>query len=137
MEDLEPQIGREIQGKLLPGERPILAQGLYASQLTRFWNLFPRSSIKVILHSDLRDNALGAVNDFLDFIGMDYGAVRRRLALNGARTTLDRPRAVGFRDRRRAPGAQEASTDPDARLARRFERSAESALERLQLSLAR
>jgi hypothetical protein len=71
LEDLRPQIEREMQGMLLPGDRPILAQGLYVSQLSRFWALFPRSNIKVILHSDLKNGALGALNDLFDFIGVE------------------------------------------------------------------
>jgi hypothetical protein len=71
MEDLQPQIEREIKGKLLPDDRPILAQGLYASQLSRFWDLFPQSRIKIILHSDLRNNTLDAVNSLFDFIGVE------------------------------------------------------------------
>jgi hypothetical protein len=71
LEDLQPQIEREMQGTLLPGDRPILAQGLYASQLSRFWALFPRSNIKVILHSDLTNGALETLNDLFDFIGVE------------------------------------------------------------------
>jgi Sulfotransferase family len=71
LEDFRPQIEREMQGTLLPGDRPILAQGLYASQLGRFWKLFPRSSIKVILYSYLKNHALDAVNDLFDFIGVE------------------------------------------------------------------
>jgi hypothetical protein len=71
-DDLRPQIEREIQGKLSPDDRPILPQGLYASQLSRFWDLFPRSSIKVILHSDLRSHALDAVNELFEFIGVEH-----------------------------------------------------------------
>jgi hypothetical protein len=71
LEDLRPQIEREMQGTLLPGDRPVLAQGLYASQLSRFWSLFPRSSIKVILYSDLKNGALNALNDLFDFIGVE------------------------------------------------------------------
>jgi hypothetical protein len=70
--DLRPQIEREIEGKLSPDDRPILAQGLYASQLCRFWNLFPRGNVKVILHSDLKNHALDAVNDLCDFIGVEH-----------------------------------------------------------------
>jgi Sulfotransferase family len=71
LEDLRPQIEREMQGMLLPGDRPVLAQGLYACQLSRFWALFPRSSIKVILHSDLKNGVLNALNDLFDFIGVE------------------------------------------------------------------
>jgi Sulfotransferase domain len=71
LEDLRPQIEREMQGTLLPGDRPVLAQGLYASQLSRFWALFPRSNIKVILYSDLKNGALNALNDLFDFIGVE------------------------------------------------------------------
>ncbi|MGH6920554.1 MAG: sulfotransferase family protein [Geminicoccaceae bacterium] len=71
IEDLRPQIEREIQRQPLPGDRPILAQGLYAGQLSRFWSLFPRSSIKVMLHSDLKNHALDTVNDLFDFIGLE------------------------------------------------------------------
>lgn len=71
LEDLRPQIEREMQGTLLPSDRPVLAQGLYATQLSRFWALFPRSNIKVILHSDLKNSALDALNDLFDFVGVE------------------------------------------------------------------
>ena len=71
LEDLRPQIEREMQGTLLPGDRPVLAQGLYATQLSRFWALFPRGNIKVILHSDLKNGALNALNDLFDFVGVE------------------------------------------------------------------
>jgi hypothetical protein len=71
LEDLGPQIEREIRGTLLPGDRPVLAQGLYASQVSRFRALFPRGNIKVILHSDLKNGALQALNDLFDFIGVE------------------------------------------------------------------
>jgi Sulfotransferase domain len=77
LEDLQPQIEREMQGTMLPGDRPVLPQGLYASQLARFWALFPRSSIKIILHSDLKNGALHALNDLFDFIGVErLGRIR-------------------------------------------------------------
>lgn len=71
IDDFRPQVGREIEGKLSPHDRPILAQGLYASQLARFWTLFPRKSVKVILHSDLQNHALDTVNHLFDFIGVE------------------------------------------------------------------
>ena len=70
-EDLRPQIEREMRGTLLPGDRPVLAQGLYASQLSRFWALFPRSNMKMILHTDLKNGALNTLNDLFDFIGVE------------------------------------------------------------------
>jgi hypothetical protein len=71
LEDLRPQIEREMQGTLVAGDRPVLAQGLYASQLSRFWALFPRRNVKVMLHSDLKNGALEALNDLFDFIGVE------------------------------------------------------------------
>jgi hypothetical protein len=70
MADLRPQIEREIQRQLLQGDRPILPQGLYAKQLQRFWNSFPRDGIKVILHSDLKRDPLTTVNEVFDFLGV-------------------------------------------------------------------
>jgi Sulfotransferase family len=71
MADLRPQIEREIRQQLLPGDRPILAQGLYARQLCRFWAEFPREGIKVILHSELKRDHLHTLNAFFDFIGVE------------------------------------------------------------------
>jgi hypothetical protein len=71
MGDLRPQIEREIQRQLLPRDRPILPQGLYARQLRRFWDAFPRTGTKVILHSELKRDHLRALNALFDFIGVE------------------------------------------------------------------
>lgn len=77
LEDLRPQVERELHGKLLPDDRPILPQGLYANQLGRFWKLFPRSRLKVMLYSDLRDHPLDAMNNLFNFIGVEQlGRIR-------------------------------------------------------------
>lgn len=68
MEDLRPQLEREMRGDLLPRDRPVLPQGLYAKQLSRFFCAFPDYNIKVVLHSELANNGLATINDILQFL---------------------------------------------------------------------
>lgn len=45
--------------------------GLYHAQLERYFELFPRSQIKIYLHEDLKTDPLGVLRDLFGFLGVD------------------------------------------------------------------
>jgi hypothetical protein len=67
-EGLEAEADRiRRNGQLLLRYRDL---GLYASQLKRYYNVFPRDQIKVIIYDDFVEDAMQVVCDLYDFIGV-------------------------------------------------------------------
>jgi hypothetical protein len=59
---------------------------LYATRLTRYFERFPRTSIKVILFDDFTTNPAGTVQDLFAFLGIDPSFLPdTRVAHNGTR----------------------------------------------------
>lgn len=48
-----------------------LHAGLYYTQLERYFDLFPRSQIKIYLHEDLKSDPFGVLQDTFRFLGVD------------------------------------------------------------------
>lgn len=52
-----------------------LELGLYHKQVERYWNLFPKDQLKIILHEDLKDNTqmvLTSIDQFLKLDAFEY-----------------------------------------------------------------
>lgn len=86
--------GLKAESKRIRNDESILLRyrdlGLYFDQLTRFWNVFPREQIKVILYDDLVRSADRTVRELYDFVGVDANIkLDPRLHANETRTPDD------------------------------------------------
>lgn len=65
--------------------RTYLDMGYYADQLGRYFELFPREQVRVVLLDDLHAGGLAAMRDLYAFIGVAPDAVRRLPPLQNPR----------------------------------------------------
>ncbi len=75
-------------------------RGRYATQLARYYALFPADNLRVYLFDDLKRDALGVVKDIFRFLRVDDGFepdVSNRLNVAGPRVLQSKRCFIGFR----------------------------------------
>jgi hypothetical protein len=104
LQDVNQGLRSFLEGEIpekYPAARDILEYGLYATQLRRYQPLFPAEQMRILLHDDIVDNGLKAVQGVYAFLGVDpeyvprgihsrpqavlYDPVRLRLAIFAGR----------------------------------------------------
>ena len=72
---------------------PFLQMGLYADQVQRYMDLFPRENIRIFLYEEYQRDARGMIADILRLLGVDASfqpdMSRRHLADHGAPYTMN------------------------------------------------
>ena len=79
------QSGRGAPAKVAPLQSrrfSYVARGLYAEQLERVFQFFPRYLVKVVRHEDLRNHFADTINSIFGFIGVDSSRTIRNKERN-------------------------------------------------------